>query len=43
MIRDPKYPVLLGDPQHEVNNIPVIFQNAPQSLREVESTTRFEG
>jgi len=42
MIREPQHPVVLGDPQHELLK-KVVFRNTPQSLREVESTTRFEG
>jgi len=43
MIRKPQNPVVLGDPQHESGGLPVVFRNTPQSLREVESTTTFEG
>jgi len=43
IIREPKNPVVLGDPQHEAANLPVVFRNAPQSLREVEATATFEG
>ncbi len=34
-----KHPVVLGDPQHRVS----VFESTPQSMREVESTTRFAG
>lgn len=37
----PKYPVVLGDPQHQ-NRLPVVFRNAPQSLRDIEETTGFQ-
>lgn len=43
MIREPKNPVVLGDPQHEAAGLSVVFKNAPQSLREVEPTATFEG
>jgi len=43
MIRKPQNSVVLGDPQHETSGLPVVFKNAPQSLREVEPTTTFEG
>jgi len=43
MVRKPRNPVVLGDPQHETGGLPVVFKNVPQSLREVESTTTFEG
>jgi hypothetical protein len=39
--RTPKYPVVLGDPQHKARNKRVVFDNAPQSLREVEATATF--
>jgi len=39
----PTSPVVLGDPQHYAADFPVVFRNVPQSLREVESTTTFEG
>jgi len=43
MIREPQNPVVLGDPQHEARGLTTVFRNAPQSLREVESTATFEG
>jgi hypothetical protein len=43
MIRGPENPVVLGDPQHEARGLVTVFRNAPQSLRDVESTTTFEG
>jgi len=39
--RAPKYPVVLGDPQHKARNKHVVYENAPQSLREVEATATF--
>jgi len=42
-IREPENPVVLGDVQHEVRGLTIVYRNAPQSLREVESTTTFEG
>lgn len=38
----PTLPVVLGDPQHLTAHLPVVFRNAPQSLREVEPTTGFK-
>jgi hypothetical protein len=38
----PTHPVVLGDPQHQCNNLDVAYENAPQSLREVEATTGFK-
>jgi hypothetical protein len=43
LIREPKSPVVLGDQQHQSHNLPQVFKNSPQSLREVEATTTFEG
>lgn len=37
----PTVPVVLGDEQHQTRNFPVVYNNAPQSLREVEGMTRF--
>ncbi|HJU14242.1 MAG TPA: DISARM system helicase DrmA [Candidatus Nitrosotalea sp.] len=34
----PQLPVVLGDAQHQHLNIPVVYRNAPQSLRDVEET-----
>jgi hypothetical protein len=35
--------VVLGDLAHEARGLPVAYENAPTSLREVESTTTFRG
>ena len=35
-------PVVLGDPQHLHRGLPVVYENAPQSLRDVEETTGFD-
>ena len=43
LVRSPTNPVVLGDPQHYAAGLPIVFRNVPQSLREVESTTTFEG
>jgi hypothetical protein len=43
MITRPANPVVLGDLAHEVLGLPVAFENAPNSLREVEATTTFKG
>jgi len=40
--RPPERPVVLGDPQHQLQNIPVAYENTPESLRDVEATTRFK-
>lgn len=42
MTRGPTLPVVLGDPAHEERRLPQVFKNAPQSLREVESTVTFD-
>ena len=34
-----RHPVVLGDPEHDIS----VFETAPQSMRDVESTTRFKG
>lgn len=36
--RPPQSPVVLGDPAHAAARLPVVFENTPQSLREVEET-----
>jgi len=36
--RPPQYPVVLGDPAHQRAGLAVVYENAPQSLREVEET-----
>lgn len=36
--RQPTYPVVLGDAAHQGAGLPVVYENAPQSLREVEET-----
>jgi hypothetical protein len=41
LMRSPSKPVVLGDEQHQRAGLPVVFRNAPQSLREVEATTGF--
>ncbi|MCG3193670.1 MAG: hypothetical protein DIJKHBIC_02924 [Thermoanaerobaculia bacterium] len=43
MISPPSNMVVLGDLAHETRGLPVAFENAPTSLREVESTTTFRG
>ncbi len=42
MVREPRFPVVLGDPAHELRNPRPVFRNAPQSLRDVEATTTFD-
>ncbi len=39
----PAHPVVLGDAHHQLQGLDVAFENAPQSLRDVEATTRFRG
>jgi len=39
--KPPTKPVVLGDEQHQQQGFTVVFRNSPQSLREVESMTRF--
>jgi superfamily II DNA/RNA helicase len=38
-----EFPVVLGDLAHEAANYDVAYENAPNSLREVEATTTFRG
>lgn len=42
LLRDPKRHVVLGDAQHRFRGLTEAFENAPQSLREVEETTGFK-
>jgi len=37
----PSRHVILGDPQHRIQGLTEVYENAPQSLREVEETTGF--
>lgn len=39
----PNNPVVLGDEQHEQNKKKMVFKKTPQSMRDVESMTRFSG
>ena len=41
--RPPNNPVVLGDEQHDQNKKKMVFKKTPQSMRDVESTTRFSG
>lgn len=43
MVYAPSNMVVLGDLAHEVRGLPVAYENAPNSLREVEATTTFRG
>jgi len=36
------FPVVLGDSQHQHKSLPVVYENAPPSLRDIEETTGFE-
>jgi len=40
--RRPEKPVVLGDPAHVRAGLPVVFDNAPQSMRDVEDTLDLE-
>jgi hypothetical protein len=42
MTRTPERSVVLGDAQHQLRQLPVAFENAPNSLRDVEETTQFK-
>jgi hypothetical protein len=42
MTRIPERSVVLGDAQHQLRRLPVAFENAPNSLRDVEETTQFK-
>ncbi|MDR9749295.1 DISARM system helicase DrmA [Paenibacillus taichungensis] len=42
MVKRPSHPVILGDPQHYFQGLDVAYENAPQSLRDVEGTTNFK-
>lgn len=42
MNKEPERAVVLGDAQHQLMQLPVAFENAPQSLRDVEVTTQFK-
>lgn len=39
---EPEHPVVLGDAAHARHNKSQVYQDVPQSLREIEQTTRFE-
>jgi len=38
----PRYPVVLGDFQHQHAGLDVVYKNAPRSLRNIEETTGFQ-
>jgi hypothetical protein len=42
MVREPQRSVILGDAQHQLRQLPVAFENAPNSLRDVEETIQFQ-
>ncbi len=42
MNRRPVAPVVLGDLQHQHANLDVVYENTPQSLRDIEETTGFQ-
>lgn len=39
---NPRFPVVLGDYQHRHSKIKVVYENVPQSLRDIEETTGFQ-
>lgn len=41
-VRPPQKAVVLGDPEHGRAGLPVVFENVPQSMREVEETLDLE-
>ncbi len=43
MLRPPSQSVVLGDPAHAASRLRMAYENAPNSLREVEATTTFRG
>lgn len=43
MIKSPTHPVVLGDLAHAVQGLSVAYENAPNSLREVEATVTIKG
>jgi len=40
--RPPRNPVVPGDPEHRQARLPAVFENVPQSMRDVEETIDFE-
>ena len=38
----PAFAVVLGDPQHQHAELEVVYENAPQSLRDIEETCGFQ-
>jgi len=42
LLRPPERHVVLGDAQHRAQGLSEVYENAPQSLREVEETTGFK-
>ncbi len=40
--KEPEKNVVLGDSYHKMSNLKTVFENAPQSLRNIEETTGFE-
>jgi hypothetical protein len=43
LVNAPSHAVVLGDLRHLVDQLDVVYEDAPNSLREVESTTTFRG
>lgn len=42
ILNPPSVPVVLGDPGHQYAGLEVVYENAPQSLREIEESCGFE-
>ncbi len=43
LTRIPENPVVLGSPAHEIRELDQVFPNAPNSMRDVESSLNFQG
>ncbi len=42
MQKEPQFPVVLGDSYHQHSTHDVVYENAPQSMRDIEETTGFQ-
>jgi hypothetical protein len=42
IVSPPSVPVVLGDPAHQYAGFEIVYENAPQSLREIEESCGFE-
>ena len=43
LVNQPSRPVVLGNLAHVIGGLDVVYEDAPNSLREVEATTTFRG